>query len=266
MRPERFAAKPLRPGTGPAPRRSTGKSSFDAGALETELREGLEALGVAPTARQIERLIAYLALLVRWNAVYNLTAVRDPAQMIGAHLLDCAAALPTVSRLLAQRAAQAERGAAILDVGSGAGLPGLVWAILLDSSDGSVDSHRITLVDAVEKKTAFQRQVCADLGLQRVQCIHARIETWQHPAFDLICSRAYATLRKFTDDTRHLLAREGRWMAMKGVEPVDEIASLHGIEVDAVQRLAVPQLRDAARCLVTMHPAASARPAAPADR
>ena len=206
------------------------------------------------TAHQTERLIAYLALLFRWNAVYNLTAVRDPVQMVGTHLLDCAAALPTVSRLLAQRSEAAAQQVAILDVGSGAGLPGLVWAILMDTPDFSADSCSITLIDAVEKKTAFQRQVCADLGLRQVRCVHARVEAWQHAGFDLICTRAYATLRKFTDDSRHLLAREGRWLAMKGNDPANEIAALEGVKVDAVQRLMVPSLHEAARCLVTLRP------------
>ena len=263
MRPERFAAKPPRVGAARAPRRETSTALVDAGVLAPDLRAGLESLGMAPSARQIERLLAYVALLVRWNAVYNLTAVRDPAQMVSTHLLDCAAALPSALQVLAQAGVPSEHGAGILDVGSGAGLPGIVWAILLESAVVSAEHPDITLVDAVEKKTAFQRQVCAELGLRRVHCVHARVETWQHEGFDLICSRAYATLEKFTGDTRHLLADKGRWLALKGVEPDDEIASLHEVEVEAVQRLEVPQLCDAARCLVTMRPTACRRAATP---
>ena len=215
--------------------------------LRCQLHDGADALRVALTPRQSDRLLDYVALLAKWNAVYNLTAVRDPRRMVAAHLLDCLAALPEAIAL------GADQGARILDVGSGAGLPGIVWAIMLDRADRP--PAPLVLIDAVEKKTAFQRQACTELGLHNVQCVHARVERWQGAPFDLVCSRAYASLSDFVDGTRHLLAGTGRWLAMKGEPPAGEIARLpEHAAVERVVPLVVPMLDDASRCVVVLRP------------
>lgn len=239
-----------------ARRHASRPQAFDAETLARRLHEGVAALGIGLPSQLQQRLLDYLALLARWNGVYNLTAVRDPQQMVAAHLLDCIATLPELLAVLGQRTAPT-----ILDVGSGAGLPGIVWAILLQA-DHRPDV-RITLIDAVEKKTAFQRQACAELGLRNVQCVHDRVERWQGGAFDLIASRAYSALSEFVSGTAHLLAPQGRWFALKGAVPHEEIAALApGIEVERAVPLAVPQLQQAARCVVVLRLQAASRPPA----
>jgi len=200
------------------------------------------ALGVAPSPAQLDQLSAYLALLQRWNATYNLTAVRDPAQMLTHHLADCLAVVGPVRARLGDRAAR------VLDVGSGGGLPGAVLAIMLPTLD-------VTCVDTVGKKAAFVRQVAAELPLRRLHGEHARVETMQGLGFDLVVSRAFASLADFTRLTRDRLASGGVWMAMKGRHPVEELAGLPAdVEVFHVEPLVVPGL-DAERCLVWMRPA-----------
>jgi len=188
------------------------------------------------------RLLRYLELLQRWNAAYNLTAVRDPAQMLSHHLSDCMAIVPPLQRH------QSGAAARLLDVGSGAGLPGVVIATFL----GNVD---VTCVDAVGKKAAFVRQVAAELQLPNLHAEHGRVEQGlgEH---DIVVSRAFATLRDFTSLSRSRLAPSGVWLAMKGRVPDDEMSELPAdIDVFHVEQLTVPEL-DAARCLVWMRPRA----------
>ncbi len=188
------------------------------------------------------RLEAFLGLLAKWNAAYNLTAVRDPAQMRTQHLADCLAVVAPLRRHLG-----AGRVARLLDVGSGGGLPGVVLAI----ADPAWD---VTCVDTVGKKAAFVRQVAGELGLPNLHAVHARVETLAAPPFDVVTSRAFASLADFVAWTRALLAPGGAWMAMKGKRPDDEIAALPAdIEVVGVEPLHVPGL-DAERCLVWMRP------------
>lgn len=188
------------------------------------------------------RLEAYLGLLVKWNAAYNLTAVRDPAQMRAQHLADCLAAVEPLRRQLGP-----VRSARILDVGSGGGLPGAVLAIAEPAWD-------VTCVDAVGKKAAFVRQVAAELRLPNLHAEHSRIEALKAAPFDVVTSRAFAALDDFVRLTRPLLAGEGIWMAMKGKSPDGELAALPpDVEVFHVEPLVVPGL-DAERCLIWMRP------------
>jgi 16S rRNA (guanine527-N7)-methyltransferase len=199
-------------------------------------------LGLGLTALQGARLMQFMALLQRWNGTYNLTAVRDPAQMLTQHLADCLAVVPALRRHCA--AVDSHR---LLDVGSGGGLPGVVLAVL--NEDLSV-----TCVDTVGKKAAFVRQVALELGLRNLHAAHARVEQLAAPPFDLITSRAFASLADFTSLTRRHLAPSAVWLAMKGKRPDDELAALPpDIDVFHVEPLAVPGL-NAERCLVWMRP------------
>jgi 16S rRNA (guanine527-N7)-methyltransferase len=182
----------------------------------------------------------YLNLLIKWNAAYNLTAVRDPAQMQTQHLADCLAAVAPLRRELG--GANSPR---ILDVGSGGGLPGVVLAIAEPGWD-------VTCVDAVGKKAAFIRQVAGELALTNLHAEHARIETLNAMLFDVITARAFASLVDLTRLTRHVLADRGLWMAMKGKRPDDEIAALTpDVTAFHVEPLDVSGLV-AERCLVWM--------------
>ncbi|HET9822137.1 MAG TPA: 16S rRNA (guanine(527)-N(7))-methyltransferase RsmG [Burkholderiaceae bacterium] len=196
----------------------------------------------ASTALADPRLEAYLGLLAKWNAAYNLTAVRDPAQMRTQHLADCLAVVGPLRHRLG-----AGRPARVLDVGSGGGLPGVVLALAEPGWD-------VTCVDAVGKKAAFVRQVASELALPNLRAEHARVEALKAAPFGVITSRAFAALADFVRLTRPLLAPGGMWMAMKGKRPDDEIAALPAdIGVVAVEPLSVPGL-DAERCLVWMQP------------
>lgn len=207
------------------------------------LRAGLAALRLQVEDEVVAKLLQHVNLLHRWNQAYNLSAVRDPQQMLRQHLLDCLAALPALDRHLGQRAAR------VLDVGSGAGLPGVVWALMRPQ-------WSVVCVDAVAKKVSFVRQVIADLGLKNLGAEHARVEALREGAFELIACRAFASLADFTALTRAHLAVDGCWVAMKGRVPEDEIAALPPwVEVFHVEQLQVPGL-DAQRCLVWMRPAA----------
>lgn len=212
----------------------------------TGLREALAAVGRAlalePTETQLDTLLAYLALLQRWNGTYNLTAVRDPAQMLTQHLADCLAVIAPLRRHCAT--AQAQR---ILDVGSGGGLPGVVIAVLNPSI-------HVTCVDTVGKKAAFVRHAAGELGLKNLFGEHARVEQMKAVPFDVIVSRAFASLDDFTRLTRRHLAPLGVWMAMKGKTPDDEMAQLPAeLVVFHVEHLIVPGLQ-ADRCLVWIRP------------
>lgn len=199
------------------------------------------AVGLEATARQQEMLEGYLGMLQRWNATYNLTAVRDRQAMLTQHLADCLVAVrPLLTRCGAGR---------VLDVGSGGGLPGVVLAALAPSLD-------VTCVDTVGKKAAFIRQVAGQLALPNLHAVHARVESMKTPGFDVITSRAFASLSDFVSLTGALLAPGGVWMAMKGKRPDEEIAALPvSISTFHVEQLQVPGLV-ADRCLVWMRPAA----------
>ncbi len=203
------------------------------------LKAAAGALAVPLSAAQADTLIAYLAMLQRWNSTYNLTAVRDPAQMLTQHLADCLAIIQPFRRLCG---AAAHR---LLDVGSGSGLPGVVIAALNPQID-------VTCVDSVGKKAAFVRQVAGELRLTNLHAEHARVEQLKLPPFHIITSRAFASLADFTRLTCKHLAADGAWVAMKGKHPTEEIASLAAdVDVFHVEQLHVPGL-DAARCLVWM--------------
>ena len=211
------------------------------------LRESLGGicaeLGLELPVVALDRLLAYLSLLQRWNATYNLTAVRDPAQMLTQHLADCLAVVGPFRR---QLGAGSQRR--LLDVGSGGGLPGVVLAVL-------EPGWSVSCVDAVGKKVAFIRQVAAELSLRNLAGEHTRIEALKAPPFDLITSRAFASLADFVVPTRQLLAPTGVWAAMKGKTPDAELLALPpGITVFHVEPLTVPGLQ-AERCLVWMREA-----------
>ncbi len=208
--------------------------------VEDRIAATCAALGLALAPAQHEQLVAFLGLLQRWNSTYNLTAVREPEAMLTQHLADCLAVLgPLQARLPRGR---------VLDVGSGGGLPGVVLAIMAPQLD-------VTCVDAVGKKAAFVRQVAGTLRVPNLHATHARVENLKAPPFDLITSRAFASLADFTRLTRHLLQPGGgHWLAMKGRRPEDELAALPAsVEVFHVEPLEVPGL-DAERCLVWMRP------------
>lgn len=215
--------------------------------LRDTLQAGLQALGLGLDARQVDLLLDFLGLLQKWNKVYNLTSLRDPAEMMTHHLLD---SLAVVRPLLKQLG---ERPTKLLDVGSGGGLPGVVIAIACPHID-------VTCVDTVAKKAAFIQQVAASLRLPNLRGLHARVETlngMSGPAYDVVAARAFASLLDFTRWSREALTERGIWMAMKGKHPGDELQTLSseggGVDVFHVEQLQVPGL-DAERCIVWMRP------------
>lgn len=196
-------------------------------------------LGCKLSAGQAERLESYVGLLAKWNQIHNLTAIRKPADMRVQHLLDCLAVVAPLQRQLDNTPAR------VLDVGSGAGLPGVVLAV-------AVPELQVTCVDAVAKKAAFVTQVAAELGLKNLRAEHARVEQLRLPPFDVVTSRALGSLRDLVRLTRPLLKLGGVWMAMKGVHPVDELAELaQEAEMFHVEPLHIPALQGE-RCLVWM--------------
>ncbi|SDM11424.1 16S rRNA m(7)G-527 methyltransferase [Oryzisolibacter propanilivorax] len=218
--------------------------------LPDELRAGAEALGLQLTESQHTQLLDFLALLQKWNRVYNLTAVRDPREMLTHHLLDSLAAVPPLQRhLQARDLAQPGRAPQLLDVGSGGGLPGVVFAICCPQL-------QVRCVDTVAKKAAFLQQAAATLRLPNLRGLHARVETLSGP-FDVVSSRAFASLADFTGWSRAALAPQGVWLAMKGRQPDDEIAQLPPeVQVFHVEQLQVPGLQ-AERCIVWLRPTGS---------
>jgi 16S rRNA (guanine527-N7)-methyltransferase len=209
--------------------------------LAVPLAEGLRALSLPLDAEVQGRLLRYLRLVVQWNRVYNLTAVRDPAAMLTQHLLDCLAIVPALRRRLKVGPAR------ILDVGSGAGLPGVVLALC-------EPAWSVTCVDTVAKKASFIRQVAAELRVPNLEALHDRVEAMSTPPFDLVTSRAFASLADFVALTRERLAPGACWAAMKAQLTAEERAELPAdIDVFHVEPLRVPGL-DAARCLVWMRP------------
>ncbi|MCS0632741.1 16S rRNA (guanine(527)-N(7))-methyltransferase RsmG [Telluria mixta] len=200
--------------------------NFDRAALSAVLGEGIDAMRLDVSPAQQDKLMNYLALMFKWNAVYNLTSLRDPMQMVTHHLLDSLAAVPAF--------AAAKN---VLDVGSGGGLPGIVLAIVRPDM-------KVSMIDTVHKKTAFLTQVKAELGLANVTVYTARVEQLQvSDKFDVITSRAFADLSDFVNWSSHLLADGGRYIALKGVAPKDEQERLPAEwKVDKVEPLDVPRL------------------------
>lgn len=178
---------------------------FDRAALAPILNEGIAALGLDLSADQTEKLLDYLALLAKWNSVYNLTSVRDPLQMLTLHVLDSLAAVPAFAH-----------ATNVLDVGAGGGLPGMVLAI-------ARPDIQVSMIDTVHKKTAFLTQVKAELGLSNVTVYTKRVEQLEvQQKFDVITSRAFADLSDFVNWSNHVLAEGGQFIALKGVAPPDE--------------------------------------------
>ena len=206
---------------------------------EAVLRAGLAELHVSLSDAQVQGLLDYQNLIGKWTKVYNLTAVRDPAEMLTHHLLDSLAAVAPLQKHLQGRGLSA---ASLLDVGSGAGLPGVVLAICCPSL-------AVTCVDTVGKKAAFIKHVALALGLPNLTGLHARVETITQP-FDVICSRAFASLADFAGWSQAALAPGGVWMALKGKHPAEELAMLPpDVAVFHVEPLAVPGLA-AERCII----------------
>lgn len=211
-------------------------------ALEPQLRAGLQTLDLALNEAQITALLDYVDLIQKWTRVYNLTAVRDPQDMLTHHLLD---SLVVVRPLRQQLAALGrDESVRVLDVGAGAGLPGVVLAICCPTMT-------VHCVDTVAKKAAFVQQAAVSLKLPRLRGLHARVESLTEP-YDVVCSRAFASLADFTQWSVGALAPLGVWMAMKGKHPAAELLALDpGVQVFHVEPLQVPGL-DAERCLVWM--------------
>ena len=211
------------------------------------LEAGLGAMGLDLSTAQVDALLAYMALIQKWNKVYNLTALRSSGEMLTHHLLD---SLSVVLPLRAQLESMGLGQGKLLDVGSGGGLPGVVLAIVMPQ-------WRITCVDTVAKKAAFVQQVSASLALPNLRGLHARVESLKAEAgegFDVVASRAFASLPDFVNWSVAALLPHGVWMAMKGKLPSDEMAALppHA-QVFHVEPLHVPGL-DAERCVVWMRP------------
>jgi 16S rRNA (guanine527-N7)-methyltransferase len=227
------------------------------------LQKGLDGLGLALTEDQQTRLLAYMDLIGKWTKVYNLTAVRDVNEMLTHHLLDSLAVIAPLRRELSKLSLSGASLAAVpvgsegqgvaklaqakfslLDVGAGAGLPGIVIAI-------TCPDVSVTCVDTVAKKAAFIQQVAATLRLPNLKGLHARVETLTQP-YDVVCSRAFASLIDFTSWSKSALAVHGIWMAMKGKHPDQELAVLpESVKVFHVEQLQVPGL-DAERCIIWM--------------
>ena len=210
----------------------------------TAISQAASQMGVDLAPTQLEQLQRYLALVQKWNKVYNLTALRDPADMLTHHLFDSLSAIAPLQRQLAQMGIPLAQ-ARLLDVGSGAGLPGVVMAICCPGLS-------VACVDTVGKKAAFVQQVALELRLPNLRGVHARVESLTEQ-FDVVSSRAFASLVDFTTWSRAALASHGVWLAMKGKHPADEIAALPAdVTVFHVEQLTVPAL-DAERCIVWLN-------------
>ncbi len=217
-----------------------------AGPSEAELLQklalGVDALGLTVSEAQQRQLLSYMALIQKWNKVYNLTALRQPHEILTHHLLDSMSAIAPLLRHIAKTKGNADAELELLDVGSGGGLPGVVIAVCCPRV-------RVTCVDTVSKKAAFVQQVAASLKLPNLQGVHARVESLSGP-FELICSRAFASLPDFVAWSVGALSDGGVWMAMKGKLPEEEMACLPAFtEVFHVEQLQVPGL-DADRCMI----------------
>ncbi|MET1113330.1 MAG: 16S rRNA (guanine(527)-N(7))-methyltransferase RsmG [Comamonas sp.] len=204
--------------------------NFDRHGLQKLLADGIQEMQLEVSAAQQEQLMDYLALMFKWNAIYNLTSLRDPVQMVTHHLLDSLAAVPAF-----------KDAANVLDVGSGGGLPGIVLAIVRPDM-------KVSMIDTVHKKTAFLNQVKAELGLANVTVYTMQVQQLQtgektSDKFDVITSRAFADLSDFVNWSSHLLAQQGRYIALKGVAPQDEQQRVPAPwTVSRVEPLHVPRL------------------------
>ena len=209
---------------------------------DSELAERIAAaaieLALPLEAEQTSRLVAYLRLIERWNETYNLTSIRDLRSMATQHIVDSLAAAAALQR---RRVPRDRRH--LVDVGSGAGLPGVVVAVALPETE-------VVCVDSVGKKAAFITQAAGSLGARNLTSLHSRIQLLNDLRFDVVASRAFASLPDFVAETRHLLAENGEWLAMKGKTPASEIATLADIESE-IEPLQVPGLA-ADRCIVWM--------------
>ena len=180
------------------------------------LAQGIASMGLAVSDEAQQKLLAYLALLQKWNKVYNLTAVRDPLEMVTLHLLDSLSVLPYVN------------SKNILDVGSGGGLPGIVLAICKPEL-------QVTTIDTVQKKVIFMRQVKGELGLDNLTPVHARVENFKPDVpFEIVISRAFSEIALFVQLTKHLISENGQWLAMKGIMPADELEGLPLMPVQVI--------------------------------
>jgi 16S rRNA (guanine527-N7)-methyltransferase len=213
--------------------------------LSPALQKGLDELSLSLSDAQQAQLLAYMDLIGKWTKVYNLTAVRDANEMLTHHLLDSLAVVAPLRRELAKLVLpEGQTQLSLLDVGAGAGLPGIVIAI-------TCPEILVTCVDTVAKKAAFIQQVAATLKMPNLKGLHARVESLTRP-YDVVCSRAFASLVDFTAWSKSALASHGVWMAMKGKHPDQELAVLpESVKVFHVEQLQVPGL-DAERCIIWM--------------
>jgi len=206
---------------------------FSADELSSRLQQGLDSLKITATAEQQKQLLLLLDQLVKWNKTYNLTAIDDPMDGLTLHLLDSLAVAPFINQ------------STLLDVGTGAGFPGLPLAILLPNV-------QFTLLDSNSKKIRFILQQIHLLNLANVTAIHSRVESAQHDRFDAIISRAFASIQDMVHTTKHLLSEDGRWLAMKGQYSKQEVESVvPAVKELACHMLTVPGLT-AERCLIEL--------------
>lgn len=207
---------------------------------EAALARGVDQLGLALPGNALERLLAFAALLLKWNRVYNLTAIRDPEQVVSHHLLDSLAVLPHLGAIRR-----------LADIGSGGGLPGIPLAIACPQLE-------VVSIEAVNKKASFQQQVRIELGLDNFRPLHARVEDYRDGQFDGVISRAFAELTDFARVAGHLVAEDGRLLAMKGVFPAGELTKLApGFALERSIELQVPEL-EGERHLIILKPDGSA--------
>ncbi len=189
--------------------------------LNNMLKSGAGEMGLTLSNEQLHKLRGYVDLLMKWNRVYNLTAVRNPEEMISRHILDSLSVLPYVESSI-------KAGGRLIDIGSGPGLPGIPLAIMLPDGD-------ISTLDCVGKKTRFQVQVCTELGLDNVTVLNQRVENWRpEQGYDCVISRAFSSLRDMIVGTDHLLRSSGQWLAMKGIHPEEELEELKELRPDVV--------------------------------
>jgi 16S rRNA (guanine527-N7)-methyltransferase len=212
--------------------------------FEGQLEKACHTLSLEPTKQQQERMLEYLSQLLKWNKTYNLTAIRDPEQALVQHIFDSLAIIKPLNNFFQQKKLDKKK---VLDVGSGAGLPGVIIATMIPEA-------LVTCVDTVEKKMAFVRQVSGVLELENLKVLHQRVELIQDNKFEVVTSRAFATLQDFAELAGETVEKNGILLAMKGKIPHEEITTLETESnwyVEEIETLKVPQL-SAQRCLVWM--------------